>query len=60
MKMKQYNEAFKQRAVKFSYETSKLDAARKFGVSFGSIVRWRKKYEGENNFPIEAEEAKQK
>ncbi len=40
----QYDEAFKEQAVKLSYKTSILEAAREFGVSYGSIVRWRKKY----------------
>lgn len=46
-KSKRYDKAFKEEAVRLSYEkNSIMDVAREVGVSYGTIVRWRKGYAG--------------
>ncbi len=41
---KSYDRTFKERAVKLSCEKGNMWAAREYGVSYTTIVRWRKKY----------------
>lgn len=54
MGIKHYDKAFKERAVKLSYERSSvLQAAKELGVSDSQLSKWRKDFAqyGVNSFP---------
>ena len=51
---KTYDKAFKERAVKLSYQRgSILQAAKELGIADSSLGKWRKDFEkyGDNSFP---------
>lgn len=54
-----YDKAFKERAVKLSYERgSLLKAAKELGISDSILGKWRKDFEkfGDNSFPGQGKE----